>query len=241
MMTLEEMEVTDLSRLSDEQLEEMLAHSKKMADNECHQIGIDYNIKDVELVDRLEEKLGLIQLVLMMAYMGGVNYTDTLGTTAIWDSIIFRKLANKNIIVPFQPSPPSHVPQFAGGYVKDVQEGMHEWVLSSDVNSEYPNLIVQYNMSPETYIAHTKMDVNPDLIINRVLNDQPIFEEDPEVCVAANGACFRKDIKGIIPLIVEDLYERRVKIKKEAGKNKKALEETKAELEAIQKELRSMP
>ena len=189
-----------------------------------HQKFIDYNITDVELVDRLEEKLGLIQLVLMMAYMGGVNYTDTLGTTAIWDSIIFRKLANKNIIVPFQPSPPSHVPQFAGGYVKDVQEGMHEWVLSSDVNSEYPNLIVQYNMSPETYIAHTKMDVNPDLIINRVLNDQPIFEEDPEVCVAANGACFRKDIKGIIPLIVEDLYERRVKIKKEAGKNKKALE-----------------
>lgn len=205
-----------------------------------HQKFIDYNIRDVELVDRLEEKLGLIQLVLMMAYMGGVNYTDTLGTTAIWDSIIFRKLSNKNTIVPFQSEPPSHVPQFAGGYVKEVQEGMHEWVLSSDVNSEYPNLIVQYNMSPETYIDRMSMDVNPDLIIDRVLNDQPLFDQDPEVCVAANGACFRKDIKGIIPQLVEELYERRVKVKKQAGTHKKKLEEAKAELQVIESELRSL-
>jgi DNA polymerase elongation subunit (family B) len=188
-----------------------------------HQTFIDYNIRDVELVDRLEEKLGLIQLVLMMAYMGGVNYADALGTTAIWDAIIFRKLSNKNIIVPFQPEPPSHVPKFAGGYVKEVQEGMHEWIVSSDVNSEYPNLIVQYNMSPETYIDHVRMDVDPDLIIDRVLNNRPLFDEDPGVCVAANGICFRRDIKGMIPQLVEELYDRRVKTKKEAGKNKKAL------------------
>lgn len=189
-----------------------------------HQKFIDYNIIDAEIVDRLEEKLGLIQLVLMMSYMGGVNYSDTLGTTAIWDSIIFRKLSNKNIIVPFQMSPPSHVPAFAGGYVKEVQEGMHEWVLSSDVNSEYPNLIVQYNMSPETYIGHTRINVNPDLIIDRILASKPLFDEDPEVCVAANGVCFRRDIKGIIPILVEELYDRRVKVKKEAGVNKKKLE-----------------
>ena len=206
-----------------------------------HQLFIDYNIRDVELVDRLEEKLGLIQLVLMMAYMGGVNYTDTLGTTAIWDSIIFRKLMNKNTIIPFQTSPPTQVPKFAGGYVKDVQIGMHEWVLSSDVNSEYPNLIVQYNMSPETYIDDVQMEMNPDLIIDHVLNDKPIFDEDPGVCVAANGICFRRDVKGIIPQLVEDLYDRRVKVKKEASMNKKALEMAKSELEAIMKELQSIP
>lgn len=189
-----------------------------------HQTFIDYNIRDVELVDRLEEKLGLIQLVLMMAYMGGVNYADTLGTTAIWDAIIYRKLMNKNIIVPFQPEPPAHLVQYAGGYVKNVQEGMHSWVVSSDVNSEYPNLIVQYNMSPETYIAQTKMDVNPDMIVDRVLNGKALFDEDPEICVAANGACFRKDIKGIIPILIEELYDRRVKVKKEAGGYKRKLE-----------------
>ena len=190
-----------------------------------HQLFIDYNIRDVELVDRLEEKLGLIRLVLTLAYMGGVNYTDTLGTTAIWDAIIFRRLSTKNVIVPFQPEPPSHVPQFAGGYVKDVQVGMHEWVLSSDVNSEYPNLIVQYNMSPETYIPHVRMfDLNPDIILDCLLNGKPVLQEDPGVCVAANGACFRKDIKGIIPTIVEELYAKRVKLKKDAGANKRKLE-----------------
>jgi len=180
-----------------------------------HQKFLEYNIKDVELVDRLEEKLGLIQLVMMMSYMGGVNYADTLGTTAIWDSIIFRKLANRNVVVPFQSEPPSHVPQFAGGYVKDVQQGMHEWVLSCDINSEYPNLIVQYNMSPETYISHVTMKVDPNQIIDAVLTGKPLFDEDPGVCVAANGACFRKDVKGIIPTLVEELYTKRKLAKNE--------------------------
>ena len=62
---------------------------------------IDYNIKDVELVDRMEDKLGLITLAVTMAYRGGVNYMDTFGTTAIWDSIIYRDLYENKIAIPF--------------------------------------------------------------------------------------------------------------------------------------------
>tara|TARA_Y100000004_G_scaffold74121_1_gene83266 strand:- start:86 stop:2548 length:2463 start_codon:yes stop_codon:yes gene_type:complete len=152
---------------------------------------IDYNIKDVELVSRMDEKLGLIDLVMTMAYMAGVNYSDTLGTTAIWDSIIFRELMRKKIVV---PQPKEHKKAaFVGGYVKDPHVGMHDWVMSFDLNSLYPNIIIQYNMSPETLIRLP----------------------DAKGAKAANGATFRTDKKGIIPEIVEKMYETRVTVKKE--------------------------
>ena len=164
------------------------------------QMFIDYNIKDVELIERMEDKLGLITLVLTMAYLGGVNYQDTLGTTAIWDSIIFRRLARSKItIMPANDNPSQ---QFPGGYVKEPQVGMHDWVMSFDLNSLYPNLIVQYNMSPETLIGVT----------------------DADGATASNGAVFRKDKKGIIPEIVEELYAKRVTIKGDMLKAKTKLE-----------------
>lgn len=193
-----------------------------------HQTFIDYNIRDVEIVDMLEEKLGLITLVLTMAYMGGVNYDDTLGTTSIWDSIIFRRLANKNVIIPF--SKHSSTRAFAGGYVKAPMVGMHDWVMSFDAASLYPSLIVQYNMSPETYIADKHINVNPDIMLDLISNSKSSsinyefpneLDEFSNIAVAANGAMFRKDKLGIIPEIVKELYARRVEIKSEATKLKK--------------------
>ena len=105
-----------------------------------YQMFVDYNIKDVELIERMEDKLGLINLVMTMAYLGGVNYQDTLGTCAIWDSIIFRRLARSKIAT--IPSAEKTSEAFPGGYVKEPQVGMHDWVMSFDLNSLYPNIIV---------------------------------------------------------------------------------------------------
>lgn len=180
---------------------------------------IDYNIKDVELVDRLEEKLGLITLVMTMAYMGGVNYSDTLGTTAIWDAIIFRRLANKQIAVPAMKNSP--VRDFVGGYVKEPHIGMHEWIMGFDANSLYPNIIIQYNMSPETYVPHFTI---PNVSPAKILETFKIEVPDKNFAVAANGSCYRKDKKGIIPEIVEELYAKRVKIKETMLKYQMELE-----------------
>jgi DNA polymerase elongation subunit (family B) len=172
---------------------------------------IDYNAKDVALVHRIDEKLGLIDLVMTMAYMAGVNYSDTLGTTAIWDCIIYRELMKKKIAVP-QPNKHEKV-SFAGGYVKDPHVGMHDWVMSFDLNSLYPNIIIQYNMSPETLI-------NVDGAIG---------------ATAANGATFRKDKKGIIPEIVEKMYETRVTTKNKMLEVKQQIE-TDGNTEALVRE-----
>jgi len=172
------------------------------------QMFVDYNIKDVELIERMEEKLGLITLVMTMAYLGGVNYQDTLGTCAIWDSIIFRRLARSKIAV--LPTVEKVTEAFPGGYVKKPQVGMHNWVMSFDLNSLYPNLIIQYNMSPETLLTMP----------------------GAEGATASNGAIFSKSKKGIIPEIVEELYAKRVTVKNE-------MLEAKTKLETISKNKRS--
>jgi DNA polymerase elongation subunit (family B) len=110
---------------------------------------------------------------------------------------------------------------YPGGYVKEPQIGMHEWVMSFDLNSLYPNLIVQYNMSPETYVNRISV---PGLTPDSILATNRVDVPDSNLAVSANGACFRRDRKGIIPEIIEELYDRRVAVKKKMLVHKKALE-----------------
>ena len=109
-----------------------------------YQKFIDYNIRDVQLVDKIDKQTGLMNLALTVAYKGGVNYMETFGTTSIWDSIIYRHLSQQKIAIP--PAVRKHKEPYPGGYVKDPIVGMSKWITSFDLNSLYPNLIVQYNM-----------------------------------------------------------------------------------------------
>ena len=147
--------------------------------------------------------------------MGGVNYTDTLGTTAIWDAIIYRNLCRKKQVPNIEQIKQSDYQiiaggeKIAGGYVKEVQEGMHDWVMSFDLNSLYPNIIVQNNISPETMRAEEqKFGVNPDTILD---GSAPKPEEHYSMC--GNGAMFTNGKQGIIPEIIEKLYAHRVEVK----------------------------
>jgi len=185
---------------------------------ENHQKFIDYNIKDVQIIDRLEEKMGLIQLALTMAYRAGVNLETTLGTTAIWDSIIYRELNKKHVAIP--PNEEMPKPDYPGGYVKEPMIGKHDWVVSFDLNSLYPNLIVQSNMSPETLIG-TKEPHG----VGYYLNLQEKIDGD--YSVAANGSVYSRKHQGILPKIIEAYYEERKVIKREMLTAQQAYEKTK--------------
>ena len=166
---------------------------------------IDYNIKDVELVDRLEDKLGLITLAMTMAYKTGVNYDQTFGTTAIWDSFIYRTLAARRIAVP--PNLNAEKTSLGGGHVKDPVVGRHEWICSFDLNSLYPHLIMQYNMSPETILPERV----PGVTIENILSKE--VKNETEHSMAATGQLFRRDQRGFIPEMIEKLYAERKVIK----------------------------
>ena len=169
---------------------------------------IDYNVKDVELVHKIDEKLDLITLVLTMAYRGGVNYGDTLGTTNIWDSIIYRMLNKMKVVVPPKTEKPKTA--YPGGYVKEPQVGAHDWVTSFDLNSLYPNIIVQYNMSPETVLDGFTNGVSVDNYL-----DGSYKVDRPNVSTAPTGVSFSHDREGVIPTVIKQYYSERRVIKSE--------------------------
>ena len=182
-----------------------------------YQKFIDYNIKDVELVDRIEDKTGLITLAMTMGYKGGVNYGDTFGTTAIWDTIIYRDLYANKIAIPFAED--KMKTPYPGGYVKDPIVGLHRNVVSFDLNSLYPSLIMQYNMSPETISSGETATLNVDAIL-----DNPSIVNNRGKAVTANGQYFNIDKLGVLPKIINDLYTERVEIKQSMIKAQKELQ-----------------
>jgi len=187
-----------------------------------YQKFISYNIRDILLVDKIDRQTGLMQLALTIAYKGGVNYSDTFGTTGIWDSIIYRFLHHRKITVP--PSTRKEKQSYPGGYVKEPRIGMSEWITSFDLNSLYPNLIVQYNMSPETLVEGMLPDFGVDHFLKTTIPDE-IREKD--YAVAANGSMYRKDKRGVLPEIIVGLYDERKAIKGQMISKKKEYERKK--------------
>ena len=167
---------------------------------------VDYNIKDVELVDRLEDKLGLITLAMTMAYKAGCNYVDTFGTTGIWETIIYRDLMARKIVPSLKQN--KNKQPYPGAYVKEPTPGMYDWVVSFDLASLYPNILVQWNMSTETIVDTFKSDVS----VKSCLNKENLTHETDRT-VAANGVVFRTDKTGVLPRIVKDYYAERKVIK----------------------------
>ena len=186
-----------------------------------YQSFIEYNINDVELVDKLEDKMKLIELCLTMAYDAKVNYTDVLGSVRYWDILIYNYLREKNIVIP-QKSKSEKVEKFEGAYVKDPLVGMHKWVMSFDLNSLYPHLIMQYNISPETLVSSSE---KKDGLVNKILNGE--LKNDTDYCMTPNGAFFRKDKRGFLPEIMEIMYNDRTKYKKLMLDAKQKYEDTK--------------
>ena len=168
---------------------------------------IDYNILDVELVSRLEDKMKLIELAIALAYDAKVNIRDVYYQVRMWDTIIYNFLKDKGIVVP--PSKRSDKNEkYEGAYVKEPKPGRYDWVVNFDLNSLYPHLIMQYNISPETLVDRR----HPTATVTRLLEKQ--VEIDGTYCVAPNGAQYRKDVHGFLPQIMQKIYDERTLYKK---------------------------
>jgi len=182
---------------------------------------VDYNIIDVELVDRLEDKMKLIELAMTMAYTAKVNYVDVMFQVRMWDTIIYNYLKKRNIVIP--PKDRSEKDgKYEGAYVKEPIPGKYDWVVSFDLNSLYPHLIMQYNISPETLMEER----HPSTTVDRILKEELTFEMYKDYAVCPNGALYRKDVKGFLPELMEKMYAERVIFKKRMLAAKQEYEKT---------------
>ena len=189
-----------------------------------YQSFIDYNIKDVEIVDGLEDKLKLIELVLTMAYEAKVNYTDVFSQVRMWDMLIYNYLKKDNIMIPPKEDNIKE-DKYDGAYVKDPITGMHNWIVSFDINSLYPHLIMQYNISPEKIIGVKPSGISVDRLLNHAT---PLTHLKTEgACITPNGAMFKTDSPGFLPRLMESMYNDRVKFKTLAFQAKKEYQKTK--------------
>jgi DNA polymerase elongation subunit (family B) len=191
---------------------------------------VEYNIVDVELVDRLEDKLRLIDLCFTRAFDAKVNFNDIAYQVRTWDSIIYNYLLKKNIVIP-QKERNSKSEKYAGAFVKEPIPGAYEWVVNFDLNSLYPHLIMQYNISPETLLEQR----HPSVTVDKVLKKELTFEMYKDTAVCANGAMYRKDVRGFLPELMEKMYNERVIFKKKMIEAKKAYEKTPTK--ALEKEI----
>ena len=186
------------------------------------QLYLDYNLKDTWLIQRFEDETGLLSLVMTVAYGGGVNYSDAFGTVGIWETTLYRRLIKEGRVPPLKGGPGARAGELVGGFVKDPKVGMHPWVVSFDLNSLYPHLMLQYNMSPETYIDDRREYVSQEMVLSGKYQNN-----DKSVSVCANGACFTNEFKGVIPEIIDEYYGNRSKIKKKMLEVEQALENAK--------------
>jgi DNA polymerase elongation subunit (family B) len=189
---------------------------------EDYQKFIDYNIKDVDLVDKIDDKNKLIELALTLSYDNKCNFEDVFAQVRMWDVICFHHLKGQNKVVPPIERHEKEA-AYVGAYVKDPIIGFHNWVASFDVNSEYPSVIMGSNISPETIIEPDNYDdamrsivsgnISVDNLLARKLDLSAI--KDSNVCLTANGQFFRRDKQGFMPEMVEKMFADRKVYKKE--------------------------
>ena len=196
-----------------------------------YQLFIEYNIRDVELVGKLEDKLRLIELALTLAYDSKSNYDDVFAQVRMWDAIIYNYLLNRKMVVP--PKTRNRKDEaYIGAFVKDPQIGEHKWVASFDLNSLYPHLIMQYNISPETLIQPENYNEDHRNIIHNRITIDNLLSRDADLrglvssncTMTPNGEFFTRERHGFLPEIMESMYNDRSAYKKKAIKAKKELE-----------------
>ena len=184
-----------------------------------YQKFIEYNIKDVDLILKLDDKLKLLELAITLAYDTKTNYDDVFAQTRMWDSLTYSYLLDKKIVVPPRVVK-DKTSAFEGAYVKEPQVGLHNWVASFDLNSLYPHLMMQYNISPETliepsnYTDEMRNIIMDGVSVDKMLSKQVDTSKLSGVTLTPNGQFFRTDKQGFLPKMMEEMYIDRSKFKK---------------------------
>lgn len=175
-----------------------------------------YNGVDCELVEQLNDKLNILELVYGVAYLAKINYDDCFSPIKTWESFIYNYLLKDKVAIPIG-TPRANRESFGGGHVKETLKGSYDWVVTFDLTSMYPHNIMLNNISPET-ITGESLTVSIDDLVSKKFDTTELIEKD--YTMAGNGQLFRRDIKGLFPIMMRDLFN----VRKSAKDRMKELE-----------------
>jgi DNA polymerase elongation subunit (family B) len=196
------------------------------------QMFVEYNTQDVHLIDLLEEKRKLLELVIDVAYIAKVNYVDVLAQTRTWDILIYNWLKQENIVIP-QKDFQEKTDQFVGAYVKDPKPGMYYNVVSFDVASLYPNIIRVLNIGPETKQPKFKTLLNSDDVLSQNVNWKNALKiaTDNGCTLASNGVFYSKIKQSFYSRMIAVLFDKRKGYQKRVRDSKIEIEEINLEIQ----------
>lgn len=179
---------------------------------------VEYNIKDVELVTKLEDKLQYLKMCRALAYTGLAPLEAALGTITVVTGAIALEAKKENKIIPTMPG--KDVAPYEGGYVMDPLRGLKEGVIIYDANSLYPNTIITCNISPETKIGKIiEIDKEKDIVRLELINKKEYLctqaklaeiIKEKKLAISKSRVLFSQLEKGLCPKIIDRLYARRV-------------------------------
>lgn len=180
---------------------------------------IEYNIHDCELVQRIDDRRKFLELVYEIAFIAKCQFSDVLKTIPVWEALIHAYLLDRRIAVPLRQHQDLDF-TIPGGFVKEPIPGLYKWVLSFDVASLYPHLIMQYNLSPE--MLRTKVSIpSVDSLVEGAKFDPG------ELSVAATGCGYSREKAGFLPVLMREIFNRRDIFKKEMLTAQRELEKHK--------------
>jgi DNA polymerase II len=163
---------------------------------------VDYNLKDSELVIKILEKKGIIDMTIERSLLTGMQLDRVKSSIASLDNLYIRETKKIGYVCKTSDFK-ERTARIKGGYVKDSTPGIYDYIIVLDFKSLYPSIMRTFNIDPLSFIPkelHKK------------------YNED-EVITAPNGAKFKKEY-GILPNLLQKLWEERDKAKKENNKEK---------------------
>ena len=202
--------------------------------DENWQTFVEYNVQDVNLLVQMEDKLRYLELLRMLAYTGLTTFESAMGTLSVITGSCVIKARQNNLIIPTFNKEGSGE-KYEGAYVGEPQRGFQENIISFDANSLYPNTMITLNLSPETKVGKI-IDISNDMITIKHVNGQTYelstskfseFVDKEEISISKAKILFTQKYKGIVPEIVDKLYQSRVEVKKILQKNRIKLSELK--------------
>ena len=183
-----------------------------------YQKYIDYNIRDVESLIQIDDKNGFVDIVIGIAHYAIVNYDEVYSVLRCWDSIRHTYLKARNVIS--SPKSRNEKPdQFIGAYVKEPRPAMYKWIVTFDLSSLYPSIIMTCNIGDETLLAYD--DIPDELLelydrdISRLILNEEITDtqmrvlKDNNLVMAANGTFYHNQDQSVQSILCEDILAKR--------------------------------
>ena len=189
---------------------------------------VDYNIQDVRLLIKLENKLKYLKLAQNLSYRGFIPFEKSMGKVSMITGAVAHQALKQKLIIPtFKVE--NIKQKFAGGFVYEPVPGLYENIVTYDANSLYPNTIITLNISPETKVGKI-IERNDGEIKIRLINGKEMsltyeqFEkiiEKEKLCVTKANILYTQKFKGVVPNLIDRLYQDRVDAKNKMLEAKK--------------------